>query len=106
MMTDENDIDSYHFSIVTMTYDREAAAWEEFKREAQRHFKWTRGEKVWRVPPTVVTLTDDTSVDKNCTSYRIRARVLAFEKLPNGMEAAKPDGPYPEPVDPPDVGFV
>ncbi len=89
-------VECYPFYVIGLDSKNEIEAWQSFKEEAERVFKWTKGVKVWRYPPKLFTHTD---YDDGETFYVVRARVTAFETLPEGLEEAKMEGPYPEPYD-------
>ena len=66
-------------------------AWETFKSEANRLFKWIRGIKVWR---TIPELFSDIRFNEDKTIFQVRARVLSLENLPEDFVEATIDSPY------------
>lgn len=59
----------------------EADAWDKFYDEFQR----TPGKKIWRSTPTCVSRA---FIDAGIEQWRVRARVIVVDEIPDGMEEA------------------
>ena len=72
-------------------------AWDGFYQDADHHFKWVKGYKVWRAKPV---LRSEHEFDTDVANYVVTARVIACTNLPKGCEKAIVRGPYPNDPEP------
>ncbi len=84
-------MESFGFMCIGLECETPEEAWETFKSEANRLFKWTRGFKVWRAIPELFS---DIRFSENKTIYLVKARVLALEEPLDGFNEANINGPY------------
>lgn len=89
----DHKIDCFPFYILGAKSPSEEEAWDSFKREAERQFKWINGVKTWRCIPSLYVVRD---FDDDEDYYVVKARAVSFEVLPKEMKKAEIEGPYEE----------
>ena len=84
-------MDAFSFICIGLECETPEEAWETFKADANRSFKWIKGFKIWRAIPELVS---DKRFSEGVTVFQVKARVLSFEDLPKGYVEATIEGPY------------
>ena len=69
--------------------ESEADAWDKFYSE----FQGTLGKKIWRSTPTCESRA---RIDTGVEQWRVRARVIVVDEIPDSMKEATARGPYPD----------